>query len=457
MLLSSLLRLTTSSPPGRSLSDVTVTPQPVTTESPPTIAPRPSNAKAESNQRCATWYEVQNGDYCQAISIRQGIALRDFFFLNPSIDQPECHNLWLKTSYCVKAVGDINTYTSYPYSTSPVYTLSSSLYSTTTVPAVDTVQPSATPIVQLPLAKGSHSTADGCLEFIDYQVVSDQRDQSLQSDKPLFSKSVNSCDFVCAAFDVTFEQLLSWNPTLTKGDSCALQPGYSYCAMHQDRIGIFINIYYYHKLLANLAFFQYIDEPVYRTCSNVTTPYPGTIDSCTCFITVDGYDSGSEYSCVPIYHALYLLTHYIVYTCSDLATDVHLKISDLLAWNSWLGTESTCDQKMYGGLASYDERPVCIWVGSLEINPSSKAPSSTATRTTASVITATPTSIDPGVPIQTGIVNGCQKYYTAVKGDGCWAIANDNKIQLDDFYAWNPAGKLRSFSKTAFSFANSNI
>jgi transposase-like protein len=26
-----------------------------------------------------------------------------------------------------------------------------------------------------------------------------------------------------------------------------------------------------------------------------------------------------------------------------------------------------------------------------------------------------------------------------VKGDGCWAIANTYKIELNDFYKWNPA------------------
>ncbi|KAK4130643.1 carbohydrate-binding module family 50 protein, partial [Trichocladium antarcticum] len=37
------------------------------------------------------------------------------------------------------------------------------------------------------------------------------------------------------------------------------------------------------------------------------------------------------------------------------------------------------------------------------------------------------------------MVEGCKKLYLVKTGDGCWAIANDNDIELRDFYVWNPA------------------
>lgn len=46
---------------------------------------------------------------------------------------------------------------------------------------------------------------------------------------------------------------------------------------------------------------------------------------------------------------------------------------------------------------------------------------------------ATPT------PIQSGMITNCKKLHRVVKGDGCWAIANTYKIELNDFYKWNPA------------------
>ena len=227
------------SPPGRSLEEVTtITPAPpTTTQPPPTAVPRPSNAKAESHQLCGGWYEIQPGDYCQLVSVRYSIEVRDFFFLNPSVDDPDCTNLWLETSYCVKAVGDINTYSGYPYSTTPPYTLTPSNYVTTTRPPLQTVEPSATPIVVLPLAAGSHAEADGCLRFAQHRTVPVPRDQSEQTDVPSLTKTVNSCGYVSAAHNALLEEFLTWNPSLEALDPCQLQSGYRYCVAHSNATG----------------------------------------------------------------------------------------------------------------------------------------------------------------------------------------------------------------------------
>lgn len=66
-----------------------------------------------------TFSTVKDGDICESISVRQTIALKDLYFLNPGIDS-QCLNLWLNGAYCVQAVGDINRYPGYP-STSTVY------------------------------------------------------------------------------------------------------------------------------------------------------------------------------------------------------------------------------------------------------------------------------------------------------------------------------------------------
>ncbi|KAH6839433.1 hypothetical protein B0I37DRAFT_400041 [Chaetomium sp. MPI-CAGE-AT-0009] len=255
----------------------------------------PQTPKNDSNTRCAHWYEIQTGDYCEAISIRQNIPLRDFYFLNPSINSSDCLNLWLETAYCVKAVGDINTYSGYPYSTTPIYTLTSSNYITTTVRSVDTVKPIATPIVELPLAPGSLTEDQGCLEFTNHRVVVPQRDQSQQQDVPAFTKTINNCNFVSALFGVFLEDFLAWNPSLKEVDPCRLQ--------------------------------RDTDEetpPGDRPCFEVPEPYPGTVPSCSCFTTVIGYDAG-------------------LYGCEDIAHDQNITMSDLVSWNPWVGSESSCD------------------------------------------------------------------------------------------------------------------
>jgi hypothetical protein len=68
-------------------------------------APIPTNAKDESNRNCGSWYNVEAGDYCNLVTVRYGIFLDDFVFLNPSINE-NCTNLLLGISYCVAPVGD---------------------------------------------------------------------------------------------------------------------------------------------------------------------------------------------------------------------------------------------------------------------------------------------------------------------------------------------------------------
>ena len=54
---------------------------------------------------CGRYYEVVTGDYCNLITIKFGISLVDFVFLNPRLNE-NCTNLFADESYCVQAVGD---------------------------------------------------------------------------------------------------------------------------------------------------------------------------------------------------------------------------------------------------------------------------------------------------------------------------------------------------------------
>ncbi|KAK4660328.1 hypothetical protein QC762_0017910 [Podospora pseudocomata] len=374
-------------PPGRTLDEITriTTLPPTTTQPPETAVPRPTNAKAESHTRCGSWYEIQEGDYCQAISIRQAIPLQDFFFLNPSISNPDCLNLWLETSYCVKPVGDINMYSDYPYSTSPVYTLTSSNYVTTTASLVDRVPPIPTPIISLPLAPGSRTAADGCLGFVNHRVVVPQMDQSLQTDVPPLTNMINSCDYVLGAYEVHLDEFLSWNPSLVA--------------------------------------VSFVAEPsrTNRTCMEVASSHPGTIPSCSCYTVLKGRDAK-------------------VYPCEDIALDHNITVSDLMTWNPWIGpSSSVCDTGIYANLPESSERPICVGTGTRSNTSSVTSAQRTTTTTARSTTPSLTTSDSPGAPTQTGIVAGCRKYYIAQAGDGCWAIASSNNINLDDFYGWNPA------------------
>ncbi|OTB16721.1 carbohydrate-binding module family 50 protein [Daldinia sp. EC12] len=376
------------SPPGGKPGDVTITIGPPTpTDDPTTPVPKPTNGKDESTDRCAKWYTVQDGDYCENVSIRQSISLRDFYFLNPSIDA-NCTNLLLDIAFCVLPVGDINTYSGYPYSTSSMYSLTRSAYVTTT-PTLPTVVVSTTPISSLPTAPG---TLANCADYVEYIPVQSVADQSQQPDVPLFTDSINSCDFATTGFGVSLDDFLLWNPSLSSVDPCRLQKGYSYCARNSSSYSI---------------------PPIATDglCLNVTKPYPGTISTCSCFTEILGSDAS-------------------VRPCEDIAIDANISTKQLTQWNPWVGSD--CGRGIYADLAAADTRPVCIGTNSTD------GPTGTMIPTSSSSSSPTQSS-SSAAPTQTGIAAGCTKYHIAVKGDGCWAVANQYGITLDQFYAWNPA------------------
>ncbi|KAK4164085.1 hypothetical protein QBC43DRAFT_211865 [Cladorrhinum sp. PSN259] len=396
-------------PPGGNAGDVTITvAPPAATTRPATAVPKPTNGHPNTTASCGGWYKVQDGDYCQSISIRQNIALRDFYFLNPGIDA-NCTDLWLDTSYCVKAVGDINTYKGYPYSTSAIFTLTSSAYVTTTSTLTRAV-PSVTPIVALPLAPGTKSN---CAAYVQHAPVDPFTDESESENIRLVTEAINSCDFASSGYPVFLSDFLSWNPSLASLSPCYLQPGYSYCAL-------------------NSTSGAPPDPPTNRLCLSVAGPYPGTIATCSCFTTVHGADANYT-------------------TCAQVAEDAKISLSNLITWNPWVGTN--CDKGLFSGLTGTQDRAVCIGVNSTATTPvatgttatrtlgptSSAGPSGTSSTRTTAASSATTTASGPPAPTQTGIVSSCNKYYVTKAGDGCWAIANQFGITVDQFYAWNPA------------------
>lgn len=123
------------------------------------------------------------------------------------------------------------------------------------------------------------------------------------------------------------------------------------------------------------------------------------------------------------------LTLLSAYPCAGVATDFSITVDQLITWNPWVG--SNCDLGLYAGLGPNDQNAVCVGVNSTE--PTASATSGPSTTTSAGATAA---------PTQTGIVSTCTTYYTARSGDTCSGIAAMYTITFDQFYAWNPAGKL---------------
>lgn len=76
-------------------------------------APVPTNLAHGTNTRCAEYHQASTNETCSIITTKMGISLTDFYFLNPRVNSTSCDNLAPGESYCVKAVGDVNTYPGY--------------------------------------------------------------------------------------------------------------------------------------------------------------------------------------------------------------------------------------------------------------------------------------------------------------------------------------------------------
>ncbi|KAI2720884.1 hypothetical protein CBS147332_4124 [Penicillium roqueforti] len=369
-------------PPGGYLNHTTDMTGTATVQNPTNIitaVPAPTNALNGSTTDCGLWYTVGEGDTCSLVTVANSISLVDFYFLNPEIDA-NCTNLELGEAYCIAAVGDISTYSGYPVTT-PLFTVT-----TASFPAVDTSIPTTTSDpgfiytpTYLPTAP---DTRTDCVRYVNY-------DNS--------TYNLNSCKWIAWLNEVTTANFLSWNPSLNSDlSACAMQPGYSYCAILNS---------------------SYTTGDDYTTgsdseaisssqCLSLNATEPSTVSNCNCFTGIYSYQSGD-------------------YECANIADDFDITEAELIAWNPWLATD--CDANLYANLASGDMRAVCIGVNS------------TVSATTTNPSTASATATTSAVPTQTGYIDGCQEFYTVESGDDCSTMEAEFGVTLAQLYAWNPS------------------
>jgi hypothetical protein len=140
--------------------------------------------------------------------------------------------------------------------------------------------------------------------------------------------------------------------------------------------------------------------------------------------------------------------------CYNIAQSYSISLDQFYTWNPAVGTDCA---------ALWPENYVCVSV--IGVPTSSKTTLVTTARSQTSSfvlpsicrfdiskgeyvcdetpVTTTPTITSPGsgiatpTPHQNGMVSNCKRFYKVIKGDGCWAIADVNKISQDDFYKWN--------------------
>ena len=140
----------------------------------------------------------------------------------------------------------------------------------------------------------------------------------------------------------------------------------------------------------------------------------------------------SEYSTL-LQSGRNLANRLIAYGCSDIESDYSITADQLTTWNTWLS--SNCDTDLYAGFDTDagDTRPVCVNVNaSAPVGTANPSPSSTPPQTG----TKTATSMGP---TQTGVVAGCQEFYSVQSGDTCANIETTYDISFQQLYQWNPS------------------
>ncbi|KAH7120619.1 hypothetical protein EDB81DRAFT_700905 [Dactylonectria macrodidyma] len=421
-----------------------------------TTAPVPDPTPDDTEDRCAEYHLVASGEDCGTFTLKYGITLKDFIFLNPHVWE-NCTNVYLDYYYCVRPVGYISTYPGYLPTTS----------------TKEFVQTPTTPLpVEVDLLEGyvstnqkilvADKTRDDCVAYI-----------YLTDSSPTVLSDCWSMAMACGQ-----QEFILWNPSLAQKPLNTSDHSYNYpCTLSQSVS--------YCIALESATAVPEVDEvapPSPRAAGeieNCTSWYaPNSYDTCESMLLIHWLEFDDFYRMNPSVKSdctgMTLGTYYCVSTnedgsspsedeydvtltssasstvtttgvatpspvqsglssncdsfylvkagdgCWAIANDHSVALSDFYDWNPAVKSDCT-------GLEA--EVFVCVGVKtSATITVDDKTMS-----TTLGESGSTPT------PVQDGMVSGCKDFYFVQSGDGCWAIANANGIELSDFYEWNPA------------------
>ncbi|KAH6617378.1 hypothetical protein F5144DRAFT_624114 [Chaetomium tenue] len=394
---------------------------------PTTTAPTPTDAADGSGgaeKPCGRWYSVQQVDYCNLVAIKFGITLPDFLFLNPAVNA-NCTNLFALESYCVAAVGDINTYigrpghdtitldpsapfTGIPYTERPDATESPYTRVYTPLPeatgtrddcfglwnpGLGNVSDAACSFQKGVRYCGSWYVQKGNPETTTATATTDPSNTSPTPPSPTMSGSPADCNEWIVVTDglfctdlasqagISLAQFLAWNPAVSSDCLVNYWVDEAYC------VGI--------------AGDDGTASATTTTTASSTKPTPPGPTM-----------TGSPADC----NKWSLVTDGL--SCTDLASQAGISFEQFLLWNP--AVSSDCLTNYWLGEA------YCVGV----------AGTSTPTTTPEPTTTAKPT---PPGPTMSGSPADCNKWSLVTDGLSCTDLASAAGISLAQFLLWNPA------------------
>ncbi|KAK7403923.1 hypothetical protein QQX98_010293 [Neonectria punicea] len=238
-------------------------------------------------------------------------------------------------------------------------------------------------------------------------------------------ESVNSCDYVMTAWEVSLEDFLSWNPSLVNVDPCYLQPGYRYCTTNDTSSLVYVceDLAYDFSISevqlkswnswigsdCDTGLYQDLGETEERyvcvrigsatgtqvptttsstSAASIGPTQTGIIEDCTAFYTVQDGDS-----------------------CASIDSEYGITFAQLYAWNPAIGSD--CEN---------------LWLGYAYCVATQALSTATLTSTTSS---------SPAAPTMSGTASTCSEYYTISSGDGCWSVQQKFDLDFATLYRWN--------------------
>lgn len=429
---------------------------------PTTAAPQPTDIAQGTNTDCGRYYKVEAGEYCNLIVIKFGISLEDFTFLNPGINE-NCTNLYAEESYCVQAVGDINTYSGRPGSMTVASVAASSFTPFSDLP--DATSTSETG-VSTPTTLAEGTRADCNFYF---------NGSAFQGEASFYS---SQCELAAVVYGVDLDSFGRWNQGLNvSSPSCSFNPGLQYCGKFYFGEQVSDNSPVMAYPLRNGTApdcLDYTDAYVGRTCQDILETYSISIEQFYEYNPAVGSDCGNlwaEYSyCVRTPDTVYSFptpsgsspatksatattssdagplptaptqtgqptncrkwhTAHSGDSCSSVADTYFITLEQFYRWNPAVSDD--CSQGFWGGYA--------YCVGTTDTVSQTRSSDAPPSSTSSGVQAPTPTQAN-------NAVSNCNKYSQAQSGDYC--SVSKSLVQMCGDTANQPGSSSRSV--TAF-------
>ncbi|KAH7382372.1 hypothetical protein DE146DRAFT_740009 [Phaeosphaeria sp. MPI-PUGE-AT-0046c] len=345
----------------------------------------PSPIQDGMTENCNKFYTVIPNDGCWAIANSNSIELDDFYKWNPAVKN-DCSKLQPKFNVCVGIIGGAQP------SPSP-----------TAGPTASSVKPTPTNGIATPSPIQSGMVTN-CNKFY-------------------YVKSGDGCWAIATDAGITTDQFGAYNP-----------------AVGADCKGLFPDKYVCVGIVGSTT-----TKPTTSSTTVVTTPKPTPTNGVN---TPSPIQTGMVTNCNKFY---------LVKSgdgCWDIATSNGITTDQFATWNPAVGadckglfpTNYVCISIIGLTAPITTMKTSTIWVQPplCTFNLSKGqyvCPTAGPTTTTKPTTTTTKTGngIATPTPIQSGMTGNCKKFYKVVSGDGCWAISQAQKIDLNNFYSWNTA------------------